>query len=63
LRLATIHNVHYMVQFMAQIREAIRTGRFADFRAAFWEGYSMPNQSVRHEQRRKREEQLRGGAS
>jgi queuine tRNA-ribosyltransferase len=63
LRLATIHNVYYMVQFMAQMREAIGLGRFADFRAAFWEDYAMPNQAVRHEQRRKREEQLRGRSS
>lgn len=58
LRLATIHNLHFMQQLMVQIRAAIRAGTFADFRAAFLEGYRIPNQQVRHEQRRRRVQAL-----
>lgn len=63
LRLATIHNVHFMMQLMAQIRAAIADGVFADYRAAFWENYTLSDQTVRHQQRRKREEQLRSSVS
>ncbi|MBN1920897.1 MAG: tRNA guanosine(34) transglycosylase Tgt [Anaerolineae bacterium] len=35
--LLTIHNLHTMLTIMREIREAILTGRFADYRAAFWE--------------------------
>jgi queuine tRNA-ribosyltransferase len=59
LRLATIHNLYYMLQLMAEIRAAIQEGTFEDFRTAFWSSYAMSDQVVRHEQRRKREKQLR----
>lgn len=59
LRLATIHNLHFMMQLMTQIRESIAGGVFAAFRESFWENYILSDQTVRHEQRRKREEQLR----
>lgn len=35
--LLTIHNLHTMLTIMREIREAILGGRFADYRAAFWE--------------------------
>jgi len=35
--LLTIHNLHTMLTIMREIREAILAGRFADYRAAFWE--------------------------
>jgi queuine tRNA-ribosyltransferase len=34
-RLNTIHNVHYYMTFMEEIREAIRKGRFAEYREAY----------------------------
>ncbi len=34
--LATIHNLHYYQQVMAQIRAAIEAGRFAEFRREFY---------------------------
>jgi queuine tRNA-ribosyltransferase len=34
-RLATLHNLHYYLGLMAQMRDAISGGRFAAFRAAF----------------------------
>ncbi len=53
LRLGTIHNVHFLLRLMEQIREAIQEGRFREFRAAFLERYRISDQRVRHEQRRK----------
>ncbi len=58
LRLLTIHNVHFMVHLMQEIRAAIAQGRFADFRAGFLERYTIPDQAVRHEQRRRRLQSL-----
>jgi queuine tRNA-ribosyltransferase len=37
-RLATIHNLHYLLHFVSQIREAIREGRLYHFREAFYRG-------------------------
>jgi queuine tRNA-ribosyltransferase len=34
-RLATIHNLHYYLELMAQMRSAIEDGRFADWRKSF----------------------------
>lgn len=51
LRLGTIHNVHFMLEFMRQIRTAIAANTFADFRATFLARYQISNQAVRHEQR------------
>lgn len=63
LRLATIHNLHYMLRLMESIREAIREDRFDEFRTHFLETYTLSNQAVRHEQRRKREEKIRATSS
>jgi queuine tRNA-ribosyltransferase len=41
LRLTTIHNLHFLVNLMAQIRQAIRDDRLADFRDEFFEKYGM----------------------
>jgi len=35
-RLNTIHNIHYFMSLMKEMREAIRKGRFAGFRKAFF---------------------------
>lgn len=51
LRLGTIHNVHFMLELMRQIRAAIAADTFADFRLAFRERYQISNQKVRHQQR------------
>lgn len=39
LRLVTLHNLHFYLNLMAQAREAIRVGRFADWSAHFLAGY------------------------
>jgi queuine tRNA-ribosyltransferase len=38
VRLNTLHNLYYLLNFMRQMREAIRQGRLADFRAQFYAG-------------------------
>jgi queuine tRNA-ribosyltransferase len=54
LRLGTIHNLHFMMTLMADIREAIAAGRFDAFREEFLARFQISNQTVRHEQRAKR---------
>ncbi|MFC4600378.1 tRNA guanosine(34) transglycosylase Tgt [Cohnella hongkongensis] len=41
LRLTTIHNLHFLVQLMVQVREAIREDRLGTFRDEFFEKYGM----------------------
>ena len=36
VRLNTLHNLHYILQFMRDMREAIRQERLAEFRSAFY---------------------------
>ena len=45
-RLATIHNVHFVLQLMRNIRESIAAGRFSTFKDEFLADYtkSMPEQ-------------------
>jgi len=38
-RLCTWHNLHYLLELMGNIREAIETGTFSDFRKRFNEDY------------------------
>lgn len=51
LRLGTIHNVHFMLELMRQIRAAIAAGRFAAFRADFLARFRITDQATRHAQR------------
>jgi queuine tRNA-ribosyltransferase len=39
LRLITLHNLHFYLNLMAQVRAAIEAGTFAEFRRAFVAGY------------------------
>ncbi|MBI2957577.1 MAG: tRNA guanosine(34) transglycosylase Tgt [Chloroflexi bacterium] len=52
-RLATIHNVRFMVRLMSGIRQAILGGRFADYQAEFLGRYKPPDEQARLEQKRK----------
>jgi len=63
LHLATVHNVHFMLQLMAEIRAHIAAGTFAAFQETFLAGYQLPDQEVRHAQRaaRKARRQASGG--
>ena len=47
LRLATIHNLRYVLRLMENIRDAIRGGRFAEFRSAFWSRYVPTDEASR----------------
>ena len=58
LRLATVHNLHYMQQLMERIRAEIEGGSFEAFRTGFRRDYRTTDQRVRHEQRRLRAEAL-----
>ena len=37
--LLSIHNVHFYMEMMAEIREAIGSNRFMEYKGAFLEGY------------------------
>lgn len=41
LRLTTVHNLHFLVNLMANVRQAIREDRLGDFRDQFFEAYGM----------------------
>lgn len=40
-RLASIHNLRFLIHLMEQIRQAIAEDRFLDFRREFYEKYDM----------------------
>jgi queuine tRNA-ribosyltransferase len=39
LRLLSIHNLHFLLDFVRQIREAIEAGAFPEFRRHFWDNW------------------------
>lgn len=41
LRLTTVHNLHFLVHLMENVRQAIREDRLGDFRDQFFEAYGM----------------------
>jgi len=41
LRLTTVHNLHFLVNLMENVRQAIREDRLGDFRDQFFEAYGM----------------------
>ena len=42
LRLTTIHNLHFLIDFMKKMRQAILEDRFPSFRSDFWSKYQLP---------------------
>lgn len=54
LHLATVHNVCFMVRLLEEIRDHIRAGSFAKFKADFLAAYRIPDQEVRQAQRENR---------
>ncbi len=40
LRLNTLHNLHFLLSFMAQLRTAVRAGRFLEFKQTFLRAYA-----------------------
>src|SRR5919202_2966116 len=53
-RLASVHNLHYMVRLAARMRRAIFEGRFGAWREYFLSGYRVADEATRHQQREKR---------
>jgi queuine tRNA-ribosyltransferase len=54
-RLASIHNLRFLIRLMEGARAAILDGTFPAFRAAFLAGYTPPDREAAEQQRRKRE--------
>ena len=53
-RLASIHNLRFLIRLVAGARAAILAGTFAAYRERFRAGFTPPDQAVAEEQRRKR---------
>ncbi|HLF04323.1 MAG TPA: tRNA guanosine(34) transglycosylase Tgt [Dehalococcoidia bacterium] len=51
LRLASIHNLRFILRLMAEMRQAILEGRFAEFRREFLDAYRPTNEAVRRAQK------------
>ena len=52
-RLATIHNLRFILRMMEEMREAIVAGTFEEYRRDFHVRFRPPDQRVRREQRQK----------
>ena len=52
-RLATIHNVRFVLRLMEEMRSAIAAGSFEAYRREFHANFTPPDQATRHAQRRK----------
>ena len=54
LRLATLHNLRFMLRLMAQIRQSVLDGTFLAFKESFLEGYRIVPDKVRQANRERR---------
>ena len=52
-RLATLHNLRFVLRMMEEMREAIIAGKFQKYREEFHLRFTPPNQKARHEQKLK----------
>ncbi|HEX9068428.1 MAG TPA: hypothetical protein VF807_06635, partial [Ktedonobacterales bacterium] len=57
-RLASVHNLRFLVKLVAGARDAILDGTFPAYRQRFMGAFTPPDQAVAAEQRRKRAERL-----
>src|SRR5579859_446063 len=55
-RLASIHNLRFLIRLMEGARAALLAGTFADYRERFLAGFTPPDQAKAAEQRQRREE-------
>jgi queuine tRNA-ribosyltransferase len=63
-RLATIHNLRFVLRLMEDLRSAIIEGNFESYRAAFHKRFVPPNEETQRSQKRKWiEAQRRRGVS
>ena len=60
LRLATIHNLRFMLRLMAQIRQSILDGTFAAFKDRFLRSYRVVPHAIREAQRARRKATRQG---
>ena len=51
LRLASVHNLRFILRLMEEMRAAIGAGRFDEYRREFWERYRPTDERVRREQK------------
>jgi queuine tRNA-ribosyltransferase len=59
LHLATVHNVHFTLRLMREIRAHITEGTFTPFRRRFTTEYRLPDQGTRHAQQARYVRRLR----
>ena len=52
-RLATIHNLRFILRLMEEMRAAIAVGEFADYRAEFHSRFTPPDEQTRRDQKQK----------
>ncbi len=52
-RLATIHNLRFILRLMEEMRAAIAAGKFADYRREFHSHFTPPDERVRRAQKQK----------
>ena len=52
-RLATIHNLRFILRLMEEMRAAIAAGEFADYRREFHSRFTPPDEQTRRAQKRK----------
>ncbi len=52
-RLATVHNLRFVLRLVERMREAIVEGRFESFRRDFAERFTPPDEGTRRDQKRK----------
>jgi queuine tRNA-ribosyltransferase len=58
-RLATIHNLRFVLRLMEEMRGAIFAGRFEEYRKEFHQRFTPPDEKTRHTQKQKWLEALR----
>ncbi len=58
LRLATLHNLHFMLRLMDDVRAHIQAGTYLQFKAEFLAHYTLPDQEARHAQLERRRKAL-----
>jgi queuine tRNA-ribosyltransferase len=61
-RLASIHNLRFLIRLVEGARAAIIAGAFAEYKARFLAGFTPPDRDAADEQKRRREAKLAGEA-
>jgi queuine tRNA-ribosyltransferase len=62
-RLATIHNVHFLLELMRQVRASLAAGRFSTYKNEFLAGYPIIPHQVRAANREARRARIEGLSS